>query len=108
MLIVSPSGAGIGGLLIALALTRLSKERKDVKIDIFEAKEKVSENGAGITFCMHPMKIFESLNLVGDFLKITKISRKIDFKLGMHNVCGRLIRTVIYTCTRRANVLAQV
>jgi hypothetical protein len=44
--ITSFSGAGIGGLTLALALSR----NPDIEIDIYEGATKITEVGAGIGF----------------------------------------------------------
>ena len=58
-----PSGGGIGGLMTAIALSRFSKERGDIKIDIYESTSKFSEIGAGIGFWLRSWNIMRKLGL---------------------------------------------
>lgn len=61
-LIIS-SGGGVAGLMAALALCKLSEERKDIKVDIYEAYPNVTEIGAGIAFWLRPWRVIRKLGL---------------------------------------------
>lgn len=84
-LILCPSGAGIGGLTFALALSRYT----DIDIDIYESARALTEVGAGIGIfprksisniiddnidCSYsgPWKIIKMLGLEADLLKVTE------------------------------------
>ena len=56
--------------MTAIALSHFSKERGDIKIDIYEATSKFTETGAGVAFCLRPFKILQKLGLEADLLKL--------------------------------------
>ena len=56
--------------MTAIALAHFSKERQDIKINIFEATSKFTETGAGIVFWMRPFKILQKFGLEADLLKL--------------------------------------
>lgn len=49
--------------MTVIALAKLSEERRDIKIDIYESTTKFSELGAGIGFWLRPWKIMRRLGL---------------------------------------------
>ncbi|KAJ3862361.1 hypothetical protein EV359DRAFT_74222 [Lentinula novae-zelandiae] len=67
-LILCLSGAGIGGLTFALALSRYT----DIDIDIYESARALTEVGAGIGIFPRPWKIIKMLGLEADLLKVTE------------------------------------
>lgn len=56
------SGGGIGGLTLAVALSRLNLE-DHIQVDIYESAPKLTQIGAGITFWPRGWKILEKLGL---------------------------------------------
>ena len=46
----------------ALTIAHFAKD-KDIKIDIYEAKQKFTEIGAGLGFSFRPWKVFKSFGL---------------------------------------------
>ena len=56
--------------MTAIALSHFSKERGDIKIDIYEAASKFTETGAGVVFYMRPFKILQKFGLEADLLKL--------------------------------------
>ena len=56
--------------MTAISLAHFSKERQDIKIDVYEATAKYSETGAGVVFYMRPFKILQRLGLEADILKL--------------------------------------
>ena len=55
------SGGGIGGLTLAAVLHKYYKD--DIQVDLYEAKEKFSEIGAGISLWRGPWSIMQLLGL---------------------------------------------
>ena len=64
------SGGGIAGLTTAIALTHFTKERHDIKIEIYEAAAQFTEIGAGIGFWTRPWKILKKLGCTDDLEKL--------------------------------------
>lgn len=56
------SGSGIGGLALAVALTRLGVDQK-VEVDIYEATTKLAQVGAGITLWPRGWEVLKLLGL---------------------------------------------
>ena len=56
--------------MTAISLAHFSRERQDIKIDVYEATAKYSETGAGVVFYMRPFKILQMLGLEVDILKL--------------------------------------
>jgi len=56
------SGSGIGGLALAVALSRLGVDR-EVEVDIYEATTKLAQVGAGITLWPRGWEILEQLGV---------------------------------------------
>ncbi|KAF9026005.1 FAD/NAD-binding domain-containing protein [Hymenopellis radicata] len=75
---VAICGGGIGGLVTAIALQHFSRDRKDIKIDIYEATPRFTDTGAGIVFWMRPFKILQKLGLGPDLIKLAGLT-DIDF-----------------------------
>ena len=57
------SGGGIAGLTAAIALTHFTKERRDIKVVVYEAAAKFTDIGAGVGFWPRPWKILKKLGL---------------------------------------------
>lgn len=72
------SGGGIAGLTTAIALSRLSAEKKDIQIDIYEAATKYSEIGAGVGMWRRPWKVMKLLGLDKALGKIAEIPAEED------------------------------
>lgn len=66
---VAISGAGIGGLTLAVALAR----SPDIEVVIYEAAEKLAEIGAGIGLFSRPWELIRKLGLEEELLKHTEI-----------------------------------
>lgn len=64
------SGGGIAGLTTALALTHFSKERHDIKLDVYEAATQFTEIGAGIGFWPRPWNILKKLGCTDDLERL--------------------------------------
>lgn len=58
----SYSGGGIGGLTLAVALSRLDLENL-IEVDIYESAPQLTQVGAGITFWPRAWKILQKLGL---------------------------------------------
>jgi len=58
---VAICGGGIGGLSLAVVLQKFSK--KDIQIDLYEAKDKFAEIGAGLTIWKRTWYIIQALGL---------------------------------------------
>ena len=54
----------------AIAISKLSKERKDIKIDIYESTSSFSEIGAGIGFWLRGWDIIRKLGLDSSLEKL--------------------------------------
>lgn len=50
----------------ALAITHFSKERKDIKVDIYEAASEFAEIGAGLAFYARPKTVMKVLGVADD------------------------------------------
>ena len=62
----------------AIALSRLSSERKDIQINIYESAQEFTEIGAGIGMLLRPWKIMKRLGLDGPLRKVVNIPDKED------------------------------
>jgi hypothetical protein len=71
------SGGGIGGLSLALML---SKYAADIKVDVYEATARYSEVGAGLGLTWRSRRIVNELGLADD---ITAIGGQLDSSLRM-------------------------
>lgn len=67
------SGGGIAGLVTAIALTRLSSEKRDIRIEIFESAQAFSEIGAGIGMSQRPWEVMKTLHLQDALKKIVEV-----------------------------------
>lgn len=67
---VAICGGGVGGLMMAVALSKYS----DIQVDVYEAAGQFSEVGAGIGMWPRTWNIMESLGLTEDLAKIAVIS----------------------------------
>ncbi|KAJ3576558.1 hypothetical protein NP233_g350 [Leucocoprinus birnbaumii] len=65
-------GAGVGGLVLAVALSRYP----DIEVTIYEATSKLTELGAGVGIFPRPWEIIKKLDLEEDLLKVTEIKRQ--------------------------------
>lgn len=63
------SGGGIGGLLLAVALSKYP----DIQVDVYEAAKLFSEVGAGIGLWPRSWKIIEQLGLADELAKIAVV-----------------------------------
>lgn len=66
---VAICGGGIAGLATALSISHFSPT-KDIKIDIYEAAEALTEVGAGVGMWKRPWGVLKSLKLQDDLMKI--------------------------------------
>ncbi|KAG6835640.1 hypothetical protein H0H93_016271 [Arthromyces matolae] len=66
---VAICGGGIGGLSLAVALSKYP----DIHVDIYEAAARFSEVGAGIGVWPRVWKILESLGLSHDLAQLTAL-----------------------------------
>jgi 2-polyprenyl-6-methoxyphenol hydroxylase-like FAD-dependent oxidoreductase len=62
------SGAGIGGLTLALALSQYP----DIEVELYDAAATLAEVGAGIGIFPRPWKIIQMLGLEDDLLETTE------------------------------------
>ena len=65
-----PSGAGLGGLILALFL---QKDCPSFRVDIYESTQELTELGAGIGFFPRVWEILRYLDLEEDLLKLAGI-----------------------------------
>lgn len=56
-----PSGGGIGGLSLAVVLDKFAK--KEIQVDVYEAKDRFAEVGAGISVWKRTWYILQLLDL---------------------------------------------
>ncbi|KAH7928888.1 FAD/NAD(P)-binding domain-containing protein [Leucogyrophana mollusca] len=75
---VAISGAGIGGLVLALTIGKYS----NLPIDLYEAQSEITTVGAGISIWRRTMEILEELGLSEDIAKVA--SRPTDPTHGFH------------------------
>ncbi|KAH8111733.1 FAD/NAD-binding domain-containing protein [Phellopilus nigrolimitatus] len=66
-------GAGIGGVTAAIAIARLSSEKKDIRIDLYEAAREFTEIGAGVGMFSRPWNIMEALGLEQELSKLSEV-----------------------------------
>ncbi|KAF9482883.1 salicylate hydroxylase, partial [Pholiota conissans] len=62
-------GGGIGGLTLAVALSRLNIDSDALEIDIYESAPQLTQIGAGITFWPRAWKILEKLGLTTELAR---------------------------------------
>jgi len=55
------SGGGIGGLVLAITIGKFTNG--DVQVDLYEAHDAITTNGAGIMISVRTMKVIEALGL---------------------------------------------
>ncbi|THH30822.1 hypothetical protein EUX98_g3390 [Antrodiella citrinella] len=60
-------GGGIGGLCLALALSKHS----DIQVDVYEAAEQLKEIGAGVIFWERTWEVFRSMGLSDDLTEVS-------------------------------------
>ena len=65
------SGAGLGGLLLALFL---HKHAEDIEVDIYESAQALSEVGAGVTVWPRVLGLIKHLELENELLQISGLS----------------------------------
>ncbi|KAJ6481082.1 hypothetical protein C8R45DRAFT_320629 [Mycena sanguinolenta] len=65
---VAICGAGIGGLTLALSLSRYH----DIEVELYEAASTLTEVGAGLAVFPRPWKILQMLGIEEDLLKTTE------------------------------------
>jgi len=82
--IVAICGAGIGGLTLAVGLSRYP----DIEVQIFEAAEKLAEIGAGIGLFSRPWEVVQKLDLEEDLLKLTELRRTEDLGISRGHILG--------------------
>ncbi|KAH8111730.1 FAD/NAD-binding domain-containing protein [Phellopilus nigrolimitatus] len=70
---VAICGGGIGGLTAAIALARFSSEKKDIRIDIYEAAREFTEIGAGVVMFLRPWGVMKTLGLEQELAKISEV-----------------------------------
>lgn len=71
------SGGGIGGLCLAVALSRYP----DIQVDVYEAAERFKEIGAGVMIWSRTWEILTLLGMASDFSQIAHATP--DGSLGM-------------------------
>ncbi|KAF6760711.1 salicylate hydroxylase [Ephemerocybe angulata] len=69
---VAICGAGIGGLVTAVALSK----SQDIEVVIYEGAQKLAEVGAGIGLFNRPWELLRKLGLEEEILKCTEIKRE--------------------------------
>ncbi|OAX31983.1 FAD/NAD(P)-binding domain-containing protein [Rhizopogon vinicolor AM-OR11-026] len=82
---VAICGAGIGGLVLAITIGKFAE--RDVKIDLYEARDAIITAGAGISLSLHPNQIMEELGMHEEVSRFSTKShgmmyRKSDSKEG--------------------------
>ncbi|KAK7676467.1 hypothetical protein QCA50_020541, partial [Cerrena zonata] len=77
---IAIAGGGIAGLTLALVLKKF-KNDKNIVVDLYEARHKLSESGAGITAWLRTRSIFDTLGLGETFEKRT-VSPRMMFRKG--------------------------
>ncbi|KAH8111732.1 FAD/NAD-binding domain-containing protein [Phellopilus nigrolimitatus] len=70
---VAVCGGGIGGLIAAIAISRLSSGKKDIRIDIYEAAREFTEIGAGIGMFLRQWGIMKTLGLEQALAKLSEV-----------------------------------
>ncbi|KAI5114866.1 hypothetical protein M0805_009927, partial [Coniferiporia weirii] len=70
---VAICGGGIAGLTAAIALSRLSRVRKDIQIDLYESATEFTEIGAGVGMWRRPWKVMKSLGLEEELRKLCEV-----------------------------------
>ncbi|EKM57327.1 uncharacterized protein PHACADRAFT_172966 [Phanerochaete carnosa HHB-10118-sp] len=66
---VAICGGGIGGLVLAVALSRAP----DIDVDVYEAAREFADIGAGVGLWPRPWKIMKALDLAEDLAKVTSV-----------------------------------
>ncbi|KAH8111716.1 FAD/NAD-binding domain-containing protein [Phellopilus nigrolimitatus] len=72
---VAICGGGIGGLIAAIAISRLSSGKKDIRIDIYEAAREFTEIGAGVAMFLRPWGVMKTLGLKQELAKISEVPK---------------------------------
>lgn len=72
------SGGGIGGLTTAIAIARLTTERKDIHVDLYEAVKEFTEVGAGVGMFRRPWSIMKALGIDKSLRKLDNIPEEGD------------------------------
>lgn len=68
------SGGGIGGLTLAIALSKNMKDHNQhIHIDLYEAAQEFTEIGAGLGIFPRPMRILEELGVIEELKKLAHI-----------------------------------
>ncbi|EKM50052.1 uncharacterized protein PHACADRAFT_264550 [Phanerochaete carnosa HHB-10118-sp] len=81
---VAVCGGGIGGLVLAVALS----QAQDIDIDVYEAAREFAEVGAGVGVWPRPWKILKALGLAQDLAQVTFVPPEnelvvaLDFRKG--------------------------
>lgn len=66
MLMLLHSGGGVGGLVLAFALSR----SPNIRVDVYEAASKFAEIGAGIGIWWRTKQVLTSLGLEEDIIRL--------------------------------------
>ena len=80
--------------MAAIAISKLSEERRDIKVDIYEASSQFSEIGAGIALWLRSWKVLRKLGLDGSLAKLLEAPviehppRKSDSEHRYGNFCS--------------------
>jgi salicylate hydroxylase len=77
------SGAGIGGLVLAITIGRFAG--RDIHLDLYEAHDAITATGAGISV---PQRTAEVMVELGLYEKISRVSSKpSSSSLGLFRTC---------------------
>jgi salicylate hydroxylase len=63
------SGAGIGGLALAVTIGKYAE--RDIQIDIYEAHDAITTAGAGISISPRATEIMQELDMYEEILRIS-------------------------------------
>ena len=66
---VAICGGGVAGLATAVSIAHFSPT-KDIKVDVYEAKDALAEIGAGVSIWPRPWAVLKAFGLQDDFKKI--------------------------------------
>jgi len=67
------SGAGLAGLVLASTIGRFADRDLDIQIDLYEAQDTITTDGAGITVSPRTMEVF---NALGMHEEVSRVSTK--------------------------------
>ena len=70
---IVPSGAGMGGLVLAVSLQKYSPS---TQVDIYESTNELAEVGVGISMFPRVWEIFRDLELEDSLLEVTGTTRE--------------------------------